>query len=95
MQNLKNIDIQDILLNHEQIDEISTLVKPCVYDKVVHSWFKNILINRLKKAFHIVSREEIVKEINKYLQKMIATSNLMDSGEEKKTNHPKKEKTTN
>ena len=40
MQNLKNIDIQDILLNHEQIDEISTLVKPCVYDKVVHSWFK-------------------------------------------------------
>lgn len=80
-------DEQDDFSKNEQIEEISTLVKEFVGDKVVYSWFKKYPYSQIKNGVLYSLREHkkgVVKEIGKYLQKMVAMPVLIDSREEKK-----------
>ncbi len=94
-KNSKNNDLKDDTLNQEEIEEITVLVKDYVGEKVVLSWFKKYPYQQIKEGVLYSIKEYnrgVVKEIGKYLQKMVAVPNIIDTGEEKKQVIQKKKK---
>lgn len=94
-KNSKNNDLKDDTLNQEEIEEITVLVKDYVREKVVLSWFKKYPYQQIKEGVLYSIKEYnrgVVKEIGKYLQKMVAVPNIIDTGEEKKQVIQKKKK---
>jgi plasmid replication initiation protein len=80
-------DEQADTTNNEKIGEINALVKEFVSDKVVFAWFKKYPYQQIKDGVLYSLRENnkgIVKEMGKYLQKIVAMPILVDSSEEKK-----------
>lgn len=82
-------------INNEHITEINALVKEFVSDKVVSAWFRKYPYQQIKDGVLYSLRENnkgVVKEMGKYLQKIVAMPILVDSSEEKKQATLKKSK---
>ncbi len=94
-KNAKGNAVQDDTLNHEQIEEITELVKNFVGDKIVLAWFKKYPYSQIKEGVLYSLKEYnrgVVKEMAKYLQKMVAVAEIVDSNEVKKQAIQKKKK---
>ncbi|PWK17093.1 replication initiator protein [Arcicella aurantiaca] len=87
--------IGDDTIKNDQINEINFLVNDFVNDKVVSSWFKKYPYEQIKEGVLYAIKENkkgVVKEMDKYLQKIVATANLVDNDEIKNQNKIKKNK---
>ncbi len=77
--------------------DIHALIKEYVSEETVITWFKKFSHEQIKKgvSYSINEKKEgRVKDMARYLQKMVATPDLFDSGEQKRQEQSKKKQQT-
>ena len=79
------------------VKDIHALIKEYVSEETVITWFKKFSYEQIKKgvSYSINEKKEgRVKDMARYLQKMVATPDLFDSGEQKREEQSKKKQQT-
>ena len=79
------------------VKDVHALIKEYVSEETVITWFKKFSYEQIKKgvSYSINEKKEgRVKDMARYLQKMVATPDLFDSGEQKREEQSKKKQQT-